>query len=127
MAIIELNRSPASSAGMTVAHCDLIWLCRYTVVLNSFKRHDLLKAAVKHYGGCPEVDAVRVVWSEDSKGPPSQGEDPTFYAAAGSAEVVYDVQQSPSLNNRFRPLPGLRTLAVLSIDDDIRYALALDF
>jgi hypothetical protein len=35
------------------------------------------------------------------------------------APVVYDVQPNASLNNRFRPPPGLRTEAVLSIDDDI--------
>ena len=92
------------------------------MVLNSFKRHDLLKGALEHYGACAQADAIRVVWSEDTRGPPGRQEDAAFYAAPGSsADVIYDIQQSPSLNNRFRPLPGLRTLAVLSIDDDIRH------
>lgn len=92
------------------------------MVLNSFKRHNLLKEALEHYGACPQVDTIRVVWSEDARGPPDRKEDAGFYAAPGTrADVIYDIQHSPSLNNRFRPLPGLRTLAVLSIDDDIRH------
>ena len=96
--------------------------CRYTIVLNSFKRHDLLQAAVAHYGACAEADAIRVIWSENAAGPPPPEHDAAFYGVPGGARVQYDVQQSSSLNNRFRPLPGLRTLAVLSIDDDIRYS-----
>ena len=66
---------------------------------------------------CTEADAIRVVWSEDAKGPPPAEQDAAFYSA--HKEVVYNVQPSPSLNHRFRPLSGLRTAAVLSVDDDV--------
>ncbi len=37
----------------------------YTLLLNSFRRHDLLKASIAHYASCPGLDAIRVVWCED--------------------------------------------------------------
>lgn len=43
-------------------------------------------------------------------GPPAAGEDLAFYSS--SAEVQYDVKTSRSLNQRFTPPPGLRTMAV---------------
>jgi hypothetical protein len=33
--------------------------------------------------------------------------------------VRYDAHPTPSINNRFAPLPGLTTLAVFSVDDDM--------
>ena len=43
---------------------------RFTVILNTFKRRDLLKLAVAHYSTCPDVAQIRVVWSEQVP-PPS--------------------------------------------------------
>lgn len=43
-------------------------------------------------------------------GPPAAAEDPGFYSS--SVEVRYDVKSSRSLNQRFTPPPGLRTMAV---------------
>lgn len=45
-------------------------------------------------------------------GPPSAAQDPAFYSA--SAEVTYDIKPSRSLNQRFTPPHGLRTMAVSS-------------
>ena len=116
---------------------------RYTLFLNSYKRPDLLLRSVAHYSQCPEADAIRVIWSEpDLQPPPSDALDGTFQTAAagggGSGRgadggrnkhrgkggramvpVAYDVQPDASLNNRFRPLPGIRTAAILSLDDDV--------
>lgn len=38
---------------------------KYTLLLNSFKRHHLLKASIAHYAQCPGLDAIHVVWCED--------------------------------------------------------------
>lgn len=38
---------------------------KYTLLLNSFRRHDLLKQSIAHYAACPGLDAIRVVWCED--------------------------------------------------------------
>jgi len=104
---------------------------QYTVVVNSYRRPDLLAASVRHYANCGQVDAVRVVWSEGGPAPPGHSialpdtrspEDRRTGAnglAAVAAPIVYDVQPNSSLNNRFRPLAGLRTEAVLSVDDDV--------
>ena len=105
---------------------------QYTVVVNSFRRPDLLTASARHYANCRQVDVVRGLWAE---GEPTPGGDslanvghtrsaedrrigPSGFARV-AAPIVYDVQPNSSLNNRFRPLPGLRTEAVLSVDDDV--------
>ena len=111
----------------TVQHPD-----QYTVVVNSYRRPDLLAASVRHYANCGQVDAVRVVWSEGEPAPlghsiaglghTRSARDRRIGAnglAAVAAPIVYDVQPDASLNNRFRQLAGLRTEAVLSVDDDI--------
>ncbi|GIL47693.1 hypothetical protein Vafri_4457 [Volvox africanus] len=89
---------------------------RYTLILNSYKRPQLLQRAVAHYSQCKAIDAVRVVWCEDGL-PPNRAEAPGYYSDL--KEVRYDIVTNSSLNNRFWPLEGLRTEAVLSLDDDI--------
>ena len=119
-------RYPATGPGTMPPARD-----RYTVLLNSYRRPDLMQQSLEHYRQCSRVDAIRVIWSEDGPPPPSDdvgadgsaSEDARRAARGGAsllpAPVVYDVQANASLNNRFRPPPGLRTEAVLSIDDDI--------
>lgn len=41
---------------------------KFTVLINTFKRPDMMKAAVAHYAACPYVGEVYVTWSEE--GPP---------------------------------------------------------
>ncbi|GLC54899.1 hypothetical protein PLESTB_000917800 [Pleodorina starrii] len=89
---------------------------RFTLILNSYKRPALLQRAVEHYAHCKAVDAIRVIWCEDGL-PPNRAEAPGYYSDL--KEVRYDIVTNSSLNNRFWPLEGLRTEAVLSLDDDI--------
>jgi hypothetical protein len=37
---------------------------QFTLIVNTFKRPDNLKAAIRHYQTCAGVAAIRVVWSE---------------------------------------------------------------
>lgn len=89
---------------------------RFTLVLNSYQRPSLLVSAIRHYSSCRSIDAIRVIWCEEGL-PPTRTQSPEYYS--NHKEVRYDVMPSSSLNSRFQPIEGLRTEAVLSLDDDI--------
>lgn len=89
---------------------------RFTLVLNSYRRPELLQRSVAHYAQCRTIDAIRVIWCEDGL-PPTRAQAPGFFSEL--KEVRYDMMVNSSLNHRFSPLEGLRTEAVLSLDDDI--------
>ncbi|KAF0932681.1 hypothetical protein E2562_011978 [Oryza meyeriana var. granulata] len=97
----------------------------YAVVINTWKRYDLLRRSVAHYSGCAGVDAVHVVWSEPQEPTEelrgsilncSRGQGG---GAAAVAEVRFVINTEDSLNNRFKPIQGLTTDAVFSVDDDL--------
>lgn len=56
----------------------------YTVVINTFKRPDMLRDSVDHYSKCGKVKYIHVVWSEQE---------------APSAEVIadYSARKSPEV------------------------------
>lgn len=89
----------------------------YVVVVNTWKRYGLLRRAVAHYSGCAGVDAVHVVWSEPREPPEALRR--SVLNCSSAAEVRFEVNREDSLNNRFRPIQGLRTDAVFSVDDDL--------
>eukprot|EP01018_Ginkgo_biloba_P012421 Gb_27972 [translate_table: standard] len=104
-------RSPASRQG-------------YTLLINTWKRNSLLKQAVAHYACCSSVDAIRVVWSEND--PPSESLRTYLRKAVHSKsksinkpDLRFDLNEEDNLNNRFKPIEGLRTDAIFSIDDDV--------
>lgn len=41
-----------------------------TVMLNTYKRPEMLKSAVEHYNACPIVASIRIIWCEAGS-PPS--------------------------------------------------------
>uniref|UniRef100_J3MHF3 Glycosyl transferase 64 domain-containing protein n=1 Tax=Oryza brachyantha TaxID=4533 RepID=J3MHF3_ORYBR len=95
----------------------------YAVVINTWKRYDLLKRSVAHYSGCAGVDAVHVVWSEPQE--PTEELLGSILNCSrrgqggGAAEVRFVINNEDSLNNRFRPIEGLTADAVFSVDDDL--------
>jgi glucuronyl/N-acetylglucosaminyl transferase EXT2 len=93
----------------------------FTVLINTWKRYDLLKRSVSHYAACQEVDAIRVVWSEPSLPSDALRKSLENLVAKGNRHVKFqfDIHVIDDLNNRFKPLEGLNTDAILSIDDDV--------
>lgn len=96
----------------------------YTLLINTWKRNDLLKQSISHYASCPGLDSIHIVWSEPD--PPS-GPLIKFLTRAirskardgHQIELAFDINKEDSLNNRFKEIKNLKTDAVFSIDDDI--------
>lgn len=99
---------------------------RFTVLVNTWRRPDLLKKSVQHYSQCPNVHSIRVVWSE-SREPPSLTLLTALQASVKKAskklshtiQLKIDMHQDDNLNTRFEPLDDLATRAVFSVDDDV--------
>jgi glucuronyl/N-acetylglucosaminyl transferase EXT2 len=96
----------------------------YALLINTWKRNDLLKQSISHYTSCRGLDSIRIVWSEPN--PPSDNlvKFLTHVVKSKSRdgrqiELKFDIHKEDSLNNRFKEIKDLRTDAVLSIDDDI--------
>ncbi len=91
---------------------------KFTIVLNTFKRHDMLSDALQHYSQCPNVKNIHVVWCE--KKPPSSELTAKFGNRVVSPKIYFDIHDD-SLNSRFLPLPTeSRTDGILTVDDDMR-------
>ena len=101
---------------------------RFTVLLNTFKRRDLLKKAVAHYATCENIAEIRVVWSEQVP-PPTRGEENGAYFGPKPSMVTYDTHTTTSIQNRFDPpatngANAISTRAVFNVDDDVRMPCA---
>ncbi|XVE99719.1 hypothetical protein REPUB_Repub03eG0225000 [Reevesia pubescens] len=97
---------------------------RYAIVMNTWKRYDLLKKSISHYASCPRLDSIHIVWSEPD--PPSDYLKRFLNHVAQlnsgkdrQVDLVFDINKEDSLNNRFKEIKDLKTDAVFSIDDDI--------
>ncbi|XP_044509002.1 glycosylinositol phosphorylceramide mannosyl transferase 1-like [Mangifera indica] len=96
----------------------------YAILMNTWKRYDLLKVSVAHYASCPGLDSIHIVWSEPD--PPSKSLKKFLYNVVEKnsrmrrqVELKFDINKEDSLNNRFKEIKDLEADAVFSIDDDI--------
>lgn len=96
----------------------------YTLLINTWKRNDLLKKSISHYAACVRLDSIHIVWSEPD--PPSESLNRYLkrivqkYSKNGrKVELKFDVNKEDSLNNRFKEIKNLKTDVVFSIDDDV--------
>ncbi|KAG9150235.1 hypothetical protein Leryth_009806 [Lithospermum erythrorhizon] len=96
----------------------------YALLINTWKRNDLLKKSISHYASCPGLQSIRIVWSEPD--PPSDSiveylnRVVQLHSKDGrEIELKFDINKEDSLNNRFKEIKDLRTDVVFSIDDDI--------
>lgn len=93
---------------------------KYTVLINTWKREDFLRQSVPHYAKCKHIDAIRIVWSESLSPPGSLVKDLAEEVKRHTnASLLFDIHKDQTLNCRFKPLPGIRTNGVFSVDDDI--------
>eukprot|EP00262_Sarcandra_glabra_P018570 TRINITY_DN670_c0_g1_i1.p1 TRINITY_DN670_c0_g1~~TRINITY_DN670_c0_g1_i1.p1 ORF type:complete len:331 (+),score=30.41 TRINITY_DN670_c0_g1_i1:394-1386(+) len=96
----------------------------YTILINTWKRDDLLKKSIVHYASCTGVDSIHVVWSEPN--PPSNSLHGFLRHVIQSKsrdgkhiELKFDLNKEDSLNNRFKEIKDLKTDAIFSVDDDV--------
>ncbi|KAI4351857.1 hypothetical protein L6164_006163 [Bauhinia variegata] len=96
----------------------------YTVLMNTWKQNSLLKQAVAHYASCRGVEAIHIVWSESE--PPSENLKSylknTVYSKSQKVHKPnfrFHINAENNLNNRFKPIEGLKTDAVFSVDDNV--------
>ncbi|KAJ7964016.1 Glycosyltransferase family 64 protein [Quillaja saponaria] len=96
----------------------------YAIVMNTWKRYDLLKQSIVHYSSCPGLDSIHIVWSEPD--PPSASLSAFLQRAIQSnskdgrkVKLKFNINKEDSLNNRFKEIKDLETDAVFSIDDDV--------
>lgn len=81
------------------------------LIMSQPRRLRTLRMAVQHYGRCPSVAGIVVVWS----GGPAPH---TARDLKSAVPVRVRVEEVDSLNNRFKPDPQLNTRAVMQLDDD---------
>ncbi|KAI5670522.1 hypothetical protein M9H77_10886 [Catharanthus roseus] len=96
----------------------------YTLLINTWKRNDLLKRSISHYSSCPGLVSIHIVWSEPD--PPSDSLNKFLNHVirlnsknGRRIELKYDINEEDSLNNRFKEIKNLKTDALFSIDDDV--------
>ncbi|KAJ4979224.1 hypothetical protein NE237_010004 [Protea cynaroides] len=96
----------------------------YTILINTWKRNDLLKQSISHYASCVGLDSIHIVWSEPD--PPSESlRDFLWHTIKSNSrdgkdiELRFDINKEDSLNNRFKEIKDLKTEAIFSVDDDV--------
>ncbi|KAF5738465.1 glycosyltransferase family 64 protein C4 [Tripterygium wilfordii] len=96
----------------------------YAILINTWKRYDLLKQSISHYSSCAGIDSIHIVWSEPN--PPSDSlvkylnHVVQLNSRGGRRfELIFDINKEDSLNNRFKEIKDLKADAVFSIDDDV--------
>jgi hypothetical protein len=77
----------------------------FTVVLNTWKRNDMLNDALQHYSNCPVVKYIHVVWC-DSDLPPADLE--ARFHIRMNPQVFFDYHPD-SLNRCLIPAPHVYT------------------
>ncbi len=116
------------SPNVLLPHDHVGAFSRLTVVIMSYKRLDTLMGTVRHYLSLSCLREIVVVWNNPDAAPPflhAWGHElvPADTVAAEDVQVRMLPQRNNSLNNRFVPVPGLLTVALLSLDDDVRIHL----
>ncbi|GAV56776.1 Glyco_transf_64 domain-containing protein [Cephalotus follicularis] len=96
----------------------------FAIVMNTWKRDDLLKQSLAHYSSCGGLDSIHIVWSEPTL--PSDSLKEFLYHILQSnsrdgrrVKLKFDINEEDSLNNRFKEIKDLETDGVFSIDDDV--------
>merc|ERR1719487_2259022 len=78
------------------------------------ERMEYLPRLIEHYLASDKVHTVFITWHS-----PDSHISPELKALVSQGRVKIIKQTTDSLNNRFNPIPGLKTQAVFICDDDI--------
>ncbi|KAL5773832.1 hypothetical protein ACOSP7_013472 [Xanthoceras sorbifolium] len=93
----------------------------YAILINTWKRYDLLKQSISHYATCSGLHSIHIIWSEPD--PPSDSLRKFLHhivqKKSSRVELKFDINHEDSLNNRFKEIKDLNVDAVFSIDDDV--------
>ena len=87
-----------------------------TVIVNTFKRLELLQRFVAHYALCPTVARIHVVWAESNVAPMlSDYIGIEYFLRGGGLTFALPgfTHNDRSLNARFLPVPGAHTASCL--------------
>ena len=94
---------------------------KFTVVINTFRRPDMLERAVEHYSRCRRVQYIHIIWSERKHAPPAHLLSKySVHTEVTAPRIIFDQFVNDSLNNRFAPLSADFTEGIFSVDDDMR-------
>mmetsp|Transcript_7685 Transcript_7685/g.15428 ORF Transcript_7685/g.15428 Transcript_7685/m.15428 type:complete len:443 (-) Transcript_7685:175-1503(-) len=100
---------------------------QYAVVINTYKRPDMLRQAVQHYaqtcGKAQGVAQVFVIWAELDATPPTPEallvtRQRRRQMSDASVEIIR--VSKDSLNSRFLPIASAQSTAIFMVDDDVR-------
>ncbi|RKO87332.1 exostosin, partial [Blyttiomyces helicus] len=95
----------------------------FSVLIGTWDRIELLLKLIGHYRESPLVEKIYVTWHNPNAAVPSVllelgRADNTTTTPQPPVEIL--PQRTNSLNNRFNPIAGLDTKAVLIVDEDVR-------
>ena len=77
---------------------------KYTIIIQTYKRKNILKEVLKHYCRAPRVDQILVVWNNVGEAVPSN-----LSGFACKHRLIFIPQKRNSIRNRFKPFPQIRT------------------
>lgn len=102
---------------------------RYTVLMLTYRRNDLLLISLKFHCSCTHVDKILIIWNNVHETVPAY-----LLDFPCQVNIIFIRQQRNSLNNRFKPYAQIRTegernyqilphcscsyVGVLVVDDD---------
>lgn len=88
---------------------------RFTIVIQTYNRTDLLLVLLNHYQAMPHLQKIIIVWNNVGEQPPQE-----LWDSLGPhpVEVIFKVQSVNRMRNRLQSFPEIDTDAVLMLDDD---------
>lgn len=116
-AFFELPPSGRPLTPLRDHDCD-----KYSIRILSWKRAPFLAASVAHHSTCPGVEQIQIVWSilqEDDD--PTHTDNVLPEEVLNNPKVVVERRETNQLTNRFDVQTPTKTLAMLSLDDDVLY------
>lgn len=79
---------------------------KFTMIMQTYNRTDLLMKLLNHYNGVKHLDRILVVWNNINQTPPIEFWDKLV---PHSVEVLFLVQKTNLMRNRLQAFPEIRT------------------